>query len=372
MGRTGQIRREDGGADGARIVLEGVFALGGVEDLRAALRDAGSRGPVERIDLSGVERMEGSAASVLVDSMCAIGDLPRFEGARPDVQSVLDLYSNDGQCALPLPRPPRVPFLQQVGRSTMEIVDTVRAMLTFVAEASGAAVAAVRRPRTIDWPGVVRQMERHGADGLPIVAVIGGLMGLITAYQAAVQLSKFGADTFVADLVSLSLTRELAPLMTAIVVAGRSGAAIAAEIGTMKVSEEIDALQTLGICPHRYLVFPRVLALVLVVPLLTLVADVVGIVAGAIVTTSTLEVGLNQFVGSVQSALSPSDIVGGLVKAAVFGALVGGLAAERGLAARGGAEGVGRATTSAVVATLFWLVFVDALFAVLFNLWGIF
>jgi len=372
MGQPGRIRREDGGTTGARLVLEGVFALGGVEALRSALREAGAQGAVERIDLSGVERMEGSAASVLVDAMCAIGELPRLEGARPDVQAVLDLYTNDGQCALPLPRPPRVPFLEQVGRSTMEILDTVRAMLTFVAESSGAAVAALRHPRTVDWPGVVRQVERHGADGLPIVAVIGGLMGLITAYQAAVQLAKFGADTFVADLVSLSLTRELAPLMTAIVVAGRSGAAIAAEIGTMKVSEEVDALHTLGICPHRYLVFPRVLALVLVVPLLTLVADVVGVVAGAIVTTATLDVGLNQFVGSVQNALAPADVVGGLVKASVFGALVGGLAAERGLAARGGAEGVGRSTTAAVVATLFWLVFVDALFAVLFNLWGVF
>jgi len=372
MVQPGVVRRVEAPGGGARLVLEGVFALHGAEALREALREAGARGPVDRIDLSAVERLEGSAASVLVDAMCAVGELPRLEGASADVQAVLDLYTNDGQCALPVPKPPRVPFLEQVGRSTLEIVGTLRAMLTFVAQGSGAALAAARNPRTVDWPGVGRQIERHGADGLPIVAVIGGLMGLITAYQAAVQLAKFGADTFVADLVSLSLTRELAPLMTAIVVAGRSGAAIAAELGTMKVSEEVDALHTLGICPHRYLVFPRVLALVVVVPLLTLVADVVGVLAGAAVTTSTLEVGLNQFVGSVQNALGPSDILGGLVKAAVFGGLVGGLAAERGLAAIGGAEGVGRSTTSAVVSTLFWLVFVDALFAILFNLWGIF
>ena len=183
---------------------------------------------------------------------------------------------------------------------------------------------------------------------------------------------KFGADAFVADLVSLSLTRELAPLMTAIVVAGRSGAAIAAEIGTMKVSEEVDALRTLGICPHRFLVFPRMFALLLVLPLLTLAGDLVGILSGALVATSTLEIGLRKFLMSTQEALVPADILGGMLKASVFGVFIAGIACERGLAARGGAEGVGRSTTSAVVSMLFWLVLLDALFAVFFNIWGIY
>jgi phospholipid/cholesterol/gamma-HCH transport system permease protein len=214
-------------------------------------------------------------------------------------------------------------------------------------------------------------MERHGADGLAIVATIGLLIGLITAFQAAIQLRKFGADTLVATLVGLSLTRELAPLMTAIVVAGRSGAAIAAELGTMKVSEEVDALKTLGLDPYRYLVLPRCLALVLVLPLLTIVADIIGLLGGALVALSTLEVSLQGYVLATRDALGFRDVLGGLIKAAAFGGIISLVACERGLATSGGAEGVGRATTGAVVKTLFYLVVADAFFAVLFNVWGI-
>lgn len=353
------------------LELKGSFRLDAADDLRRGVMSALERGDLTHVDLTGVERLEGSAASVLADALCTSGRIPEIVGARPGVRAILDLYTVEGQCPANLPAPPRTPFLDQVGQSTIGIATTVRTMLGFVAEASGAALAAIRRPGTIAWRSVTQQIERHGADGLPIVAIIGSLMGLITAFQAAIQLRKFGADSFVADLVSLSLTRELAPLMTAIVVAGRSGAAIAAEIGTMKVSEEIDALHTIGICPHRYLVFPRMLALVVVLPLLTLVADIVGVVSGAVVAAATLDVSFRQFILSTREVLIPMDVVSGLLKAAVFGALIAGLAAERGLAARGGAEGVGRVTTSAVVSTLFWLVLVDALFAVLFNIWGI-
>lgn len=358
--------------EGRRILaLSGEFGLDAVGTLRSNVLHAVTRGAVDEVDLSGVERLEGSAASVLADALCSAGNLPRLVGARPDVRAILDLYVVEGQCPIKLPTPPRDPFLVQLGRSTLEIVATVKTMLGFVAEASAAAFGALRHPRSVAWHTVARQTERHGVDGLPIVAVIGSLMGLITAFQAAVQLRKFGADTFVADLVSISLTRELAPLMTAIVVAGRSGAAIAAEVGTMKVSEEVDALQTLGICPHRYLVFPRMLALVVALPLLTLFSDVVGVLSGAVVATATLEVSFRQFILSTQEALVSTDVLSGLIKAAVFGGVIAGIACERGLAARGGAEGVGRVTTSAVVSTLFWLVLLDALFAILFQLWGI-
>lgn len=353
------------------VALEGSFGLESVEGLRGNILHALRRGELMFVELSRVDRMEGSAASVMADALCSKGQMPAFVGARPDVRAILNLYIVEGQCPAHLPEPPRVPFVEQVGRSTLEVVGTLRAMLTFVAEASGAAVGAIKNPATVAWRSVLRQIERHGADGLPIVATIGALMGLITAFQAAVQLRKFAADAFVADLVSLSLTRELAPLMTAIVVAGRSGAAIAAEVGTMKVSEEIDALRTLGICPHRYLVFPRILALIVVLPLLTLVADVVGILAGAVVATATVDVSFRQFILSTREALAPMDVISGLIKATAFGGLIAGLATERGLSARGGAEGVGRVTTSAVVSTLFWLVLVDALFAVLFDIWGL-
>ncbi|MEM1448854.1 MAG: MlaE family lipid ABC transporter permease subunit [Planctomycetota bacterium] len=360
-------------AEGRRALrLEGTFELSGASELRSGVMRVLSRGPIQRVDLTGVERLEGGAASVLADSLCSAGEIPEVIGARPDVLAVLHLYTVEGQCPARLPAPKRIGFFEQVGASTIDLFHTLGRMLSFVADSTSAALRALRRPGSIEWPSVGRQIERHGADGLPIVAVIGGLMGLITAFQAAIQLRRFGADVFVADLVSLSLARELAPLMTAIVVAGRSGAAIAAELGTMKVSEEVDALYTLGVCPHRFLVFPRILALVVVLPLLSLLATFVGIASGAFIATSILEVGFRQFWISTQEALGFADILGGVVKSAVFGLFIGGIAAESGLAARGGAEGVGRATTSAVVSTLFWLVLLDAMFAILFDLWNVY
>jgi len=359
-------------ASEARIRFAGALTTVSAGRLRAELYRALGEGPVRALDLSEVDRLEGGAAAVLADAWCTVDTLPRpeFIGGEAHVRDVLDLFVGPDACAV-RPVPPRRGFFEEAGAATAEMFANVRALLDFIGEATLATVAAVRRPWTVAWSQVSRQMERHGADGLAIVATIGLLIGLITAFQAAVQLRKFGADTLVATLVGLSLTRELAPLMTAIVVAGRSGAAIAAELGTMKVSEEVDALTTLGLCPFRYLVFPRCLALVMVLPLLTIVADIIGLIGGALVALGTLEVSLRGYVLATRDALTLNDVLGGLIKAAAFGGIIALVACERGLATTGGAEGVGRATTGAVVKTLFYLVVADAVFAVLFDIWGI-
>src|SRR5262249_25812783 len=216
-----------------------------------------------------------------------------------------------------------------------------------------------------------RLMERAGADGLPIVLLISFLVGLVTGFQAAIQLKQFGANIFVADLVALSITRELGPLMTAIILAGRSGAAFAAELGTMRVSEEVDALFTLGLDPYRFLVLPRVLALLVAAPLLTFLADVCGILGGLLVALLTLDLTVNSYLRETQSALELWDVGSGLVKSVAFGLVLGLIACQRGLAASGGAEGVGRATTSAVVTSLVAIVLTDAIFTVLFNAFGL-
>lgn len=359
-------------ASAGALRISGALTTVAAGRLRSALLAAARGRPVQRIDLDGVERLEGGAAAVLAEAWCLFeGDpRPEFVGGEAHVRDVLQLFVGPDACIV-RPLPPRRGFFAEVGAATVELLESLRALLGFIGAAARATLAAIRRPWTVAWSQVSRQMERHGADGLAIVATIGLLIGLITAFQAAIQLRKFGADTLVATLVGLSLTRELAPLMTAIVIAGRSGAAIAAELGTMKVSEEVDALTTLGLCPYRYLVFPRLLALILVAPLLTVVADIVGLLGGAAVAVSTLEVSLAGYVLATRDALAPNDVFGGLLKAAAFGGIIALVACERGLATEGGAEGVGRATTGAVVRTLFYLVVADALFAVLFDLWGI-
>jgi len=200
--------------------------------------------------------------------------------------------------------------------------------------------------------------------------VINFLVGLVTAFQAAIQLRQFGANIFVADLVGLSMTRELAPLMTAIIVAGRSGAAFSAELGTMRVSEEVDALRTLGFDPYQFLVFPRVLTLVVALPLLTILADAVGIAGGLLVAMLGLDITPNAYLIQTQKAVELWDVFSGCLKAAVFGLNIALIACQRGLSARGGADGVGRATTSAVVTSLFAIVVLDAIFTVLFHAFG--
>jgi phospholipid/cholesterol/gamma-HCH transport system permease protein len=186
------------------------------------------------------------------------------------------------------------------------------------------------------------------------------------AFQGAVQLKQFGANIFVADLVGLSVTRELGPLMTAIIVCGRSGAAFAAELGTMKVSEEIDALQTLGFGPIRYLVLPRVVGLVLVLPFLTLFADLLGIVGGMVVGLVNLDLTISGYLIETRKALSAWDVGSGLVKSVVFATAIALIAFQQGFATSGGAEGVGRRTTASVVSILFALILIDAGFTLFF------
>ena len=244
-------------------------------------------------------------------------------------------------------------------------------MLAFLGELGRSTVQAFRRPSTVRWRDVTRLLARHGSDGLPINALIGFLMGLITAFQAAIQLHKFGADVFVANLVGLSLTRELGPLMMGIVLAGRSGAAISAELGTMKVGEEVDALRVMGLDPVRFLVLPRIIAVSFVAPILSIMSTIAGIFGGMLVADGMLGIPFSAFLHSLEVAVGFGDVFTGISKSLVFGVIVAMIASQRGLATRGGAEGVGRATTSAVVTTLFVLIVADALFAILFNMWGV-
>jgi phospholipid/cholesterol/gamma-HCH transport system permease protein len=283
---------------------------------------------------------------------------------------MLDLYGHHPKRPHLQDPPKKIGILDEIGRETLSMVAETNA-LDYVGDVAVAGGLALRAPRSVNWRDVARLMERAGADGLPIVLLISFLVGLVTAFQAAVQLKQFGANIFVADLVALSITRELGPLMTAIIVAGRSGAAFSAELGTMKVSEEIDALRTLGLDPYLFLVFPRVIALVLVVPLLTLLADIVGILGGLLVGLLSLDLTVHAYLLETQNRLALWDVGSGMLKSVVFALAVALIACQRGLATQGGAEGVGRATTSAVVTSLFALVVIDALFTVLFNAFGL-
>lgn len=325
-------------------------------------------------DLSKVETLDGNAAVMLFAlraGMVERGAKVEVTGAPPAVESLLALYDDAALNPPHQESPKEGGIFEQIGRATVDLGDDLIGVFDYLGDLVMSAAAAVRRPASVHWRDTLRVMERAGADALFIVVLINFLVGMVTGFQAAVQLKQFGADIFIANLVGLSVTRELGPLMTAIIVAGRSGAAFSAELGTMSVSEEIDALITLGLDPYRHLVYPRVIGLMLVVPLLTVIADVVAMLGGLVVAITSLNLTPSAYLNQLHGALALWDVTGGLIKSVVFAAAVALIACQRGLGTRGGAEGVGRSTTSAVVSSLFGLVVIDALFTVLFNLFDI-
>jgi phospholipid/cholesterol/gamma-HCH transport system permease protein len=222
-------------------------------------------------------------------------------------------------------------------------------------------------PGTLRGKDVLFYVQRAGVDGLPIVVMIGALMGLIMAFMSYLQFKQFGANIYVPTLVSFAMIKELGPIMTAILVAGRSGSAFAAEIGTMQVNEEVDALQTMGFDPIRFLAVPKVLAAIIVVPILTVYADVAGIFGGLIVGVTTLDLTFKTYISQSIKTIQVFDVVTSLIKAAVFAGLISAIGCQRGFQVRAGAQDVGKFTTSAVVSAIFLIVVADSIFAVMLH-----
>ena len=261
-------------------------------------------------------------------------------------------------------------FLTMVGLAAEDVWAKTREVSTFVGECVISTVDLLKKPQKFRWRDCLSEMQQCGAMALPIVSLIGLLVGLIMAYQSAVLMRQFGADIYVADAVGLVMVREMGAMMTAIILAGRTGAAFAATLGNMKAGEEIDALQTLGIRPVDFLVMPRLVALGLMMPLLALYASGLGILGGMAVSLGLLDIPPAAYWVETQSAIDMSDVMTGLIKATCFGVLVGLAGCHRGLRAERSAAGGGKATTSAVVMGLLFIIVSDALFAVIFNIFG--
>ena len=364
------IDRAGGGTPGAihvrgRLRLDDAVALWG-EAEKLVVASTGRR---IDFDISEVESVDGAAMALLVhlrNRLRVRGIVSEFVGATPGVQELVHLYDGDAHLPQPERRKPEG-TLAQIGRGAIAVATETQLVLAFLGQMLIAATRTLRAPKTANWREVWPTMERVGADAVPIVVLINFLVGFVMAYQGAVQLKQFGANIFVADLVGLSVTRELGPLMTAIILCGRSGAAFAAELGSMKISEEVDALRTLGLDPMRYLVLPRTLALCLAIPILVILADAVGILGGLVVGLLSLDLTIMGYLRETTRALSVWDIYSGVVKSVMFGLAIALISCQQGLATTGGAEGVGRRTTSAVVTTFFVLVLLDAGFTVFFH-----
>ena len=276
----------------------------------------------------------------------------------------LNLQENDAK-SKPTIKPN---FVERIGEKTIAASNQTTEALSFVGETATALVKSILQPKRIRWRPILFNIRSAGFDALPIVGLLSFLLGVVVAYQGADQLRQYGANIFVADLVGLSMLREFAPLMTAIIIAGRSGSAYAAQIGTMAVTEEIDAMRTLGISPQELLVLPKVIALIIAMPLLTVFADVLGVFGGMLMARQQLDVSFVEFLDRFVKAVSPTAFMIGIGKAPVFAAIIAMVGCFQGFRTKGGADSVGRQTTRSVVQSIFLVIVADALFSVAFSM----
>lgn len=368
QGATLAVRDE---ADGKRVLaLSGRLVAGTIpaiwREALAAVRADPARPVV--VDAAGVTYCDGAGIALIVDLLRQErGAAVEVAHLDPAFQALLDQYDPHTLEHDLDPEGVRPPVVEEIGRTTYGVFRDLRHQVEFLGQTTLALWGAIVHPSTVRWRDVAVICERVGADALPIVALISFLMGSILAFQSAVPMRQFGAEIFVADLVGLAMLRELAALMTAILLAGRTGAAFAAEIGTMRVNQEIDALTTMGLDPVRFLVTTRVIAAVLMTPLLTLFANLVGLLGGA-VTMLSFSIPFVTFVNEVAAIVTFQDFMAGWVKSFAFALLIAGIGCLRGLQTAAGASAVGDSATRAVVSGIVLIVIVDGVFAVIYFL----
>jgi len=363
------------GARGARatVRLAGRLALADLKTLMAELQAIPGRLEPRGIavDVSGVEYLDSAGALALIEmeNLCRSRGIP-FEllGVSRKHHGLLGLIDREALQRPPLrPESERRAIVVKLGELARLQYRDFLEIMSFVGELVTALAFCLAHPRSVRWEEVKFYMKRAGADGLPIVALISLLLGLIMAFMSSLQLKQFGANLYVANLVTIAMVRELGPIMTAILVAGRSGSAFAAEIGTMVVNDEVNALVTMGFDPIRFLAVPKVLAAMIVVPILTIYADFFAILGGLIVGITGLDLTAFTYIQQTKDSIRVFDFATSLVKAVVFAALIAGIGCQRGFQVRGGAEGVGQSTTSAVVSAIFLIIVADSAFAVMLH-----
>ncbi len=326
------------------------------------------------IDLADVRNFDDYGALILMEIRQMLVEKKghfRTVNMAPDVEEILSgiVFDESHRC-IPLVRQKSHNLFVRLGEATIRHADHFRQMISFVGSVVLAFGHALAHPRSFRAGDTLSIMERTGTDALPIVGLISFLLGLIMAFMSSMQLSQFGANIYVASLVALAMVSELGPIMTAIIVAGRSSSAFAAEIGTMKISEEVDALFTMGFNPTLFLAIPRIAASIMVVPLLTLFSDMFAIAGGLVIGVFMLDLTTSAYINQTVEVLTLFEILWGLMKSVVFAALIAWVGCLRGFQARGGAAAVGNAATSAVVSSIFLIILFDSIFAVIRSYWG--
>jgi phospholipid/cholesterol/gamma-HCH transport system permease protein len=320
-------------------------------------------------DLSGVESMDSAGAMMMLrleERAQAAGVPFEFAHVSEPLRGIMGLLNMQALRIDPLLQEKESEgIFDLLGATAQRRFSDFRQVMIFVGELLTAMTHVIRRPSAVRWNAVFLYMKKVGVDGFPIVTLISLLIGVIMAFMSSLQLKQFGATTYVAPLVAFAMVRELGPMMTAILVAGRSGSAFSAEIGSMMINEEVDALTTMGFDPVQFLAVPKVLASVIVVPLLTIYSAFFGIVGGMMVGVLGLDLTAYGYLQQSIDSFQVFDVVSSLIKSMVFAILISGIACQRGFQVRGGADAVGEATTSAVVSAIFLIILANSAFAII-------
>jgi len=341
----------------------------GAAEARELDRRLAAAAPDERVravvvDLAGAGRIGSAAVAALTLAARRLrerGKHLRLRGVADHHRSALALAAAGPQ----LEADRRRPLLEALGGGALDVAQRGRRLLAFVAGTGRACRDVVARRRRAPLGAFVQQASTIGADALPIVTVLSLLLGLTIAFQSALELQQFGAGVYLADIVCLSMVRELGPMMTAILVSARSGSAITSELSAMNVREEIDAMRTMGLDPQAHLVLPRLAALTVVLPALTLISTLLGILGGLFISQSMLQLTAHTYAEEALGAITLGDFAHGLGKSVLFAWIIGVTACSVGLSSRGGAQDIGRATTRTVVTSLFLIIVADSAIATL-------
>src|SRR5512146_337276 len=353
------------------LFASGVWKLDGLSTLEKRL--PGARWPDQPelvLDADRVEAMDTAGAWLLLRTVQMLergGKRVEIRGLRAEFDGLVKMVSASRAGRAPAEAPPGRGGLERIGRRTWNALRSAIGSFSFIGENTLVLLRSLARPGRVRWRSLIFNLQSGGFNALPITGLLSFLMGIVIAYQAAEQLRVVGANIFIVDLIGVSILREIAPLVTAIIVAGRSGSAYTAEIGTMKVTEEVDALRTIGISPLEILVLPKTVALVVALPLLTVYADFMGVLGGMIMALTQLDVSFTGFVTRFEEAVAAKHFVIGIAKAPMFAAIISLVGCYQGSRVRGGADAAGRHATISVVQSIFLVIVTDAFFSIVLN-----
>lgn len=352
-----------------------VERAGELDELVGGLRMDGVQ--TVRLDVSSLTALDTAGAWIMRRTLTLFegnGITSEIDGLDSAYKPLLDIVDEaDKQPHEPLREEPHfiMAMFERVGRTLIDALSEAKMLVNFFGLTITTLVAAIAKPKRLRPVALINQIEQTGLNAVPIVCLLNFLIGIVIAYQGAVQLRKFGAEIFTIDGLAFGIPREIAVLITAIVVAGRSGSAFTAQIGTMQVNQEVDALRTVGLNPIEVLVLPRINALLITLPMLVFLADVAGLMGGALMSVLSLDLTVGQFMKRLEEVISLKHFLVGLVKAPVFAYIIAIVGCFEGLRVTGSAESVGKMTTKAVVESIVLVILADALFSILFSALGI-